>query len=323
MANEMTADDLIAILEADLARFACEGVPGQRHPMWLDWPSVFGHAAQLEWLVEDLWPASRQIHIHAARKTGKSLVALWIACNLACGRDPFNGQPRQPVRVAYLDYEMAIDDLRERIEEMGFTADDLTHLLYALHPPLPMLDTQAGGEALMQRLLEEQAQAVVIDTFSRVVGGDENSNDTYRAFFRHTGMPLKQAGISLLRLDHEGHHEGRSRGASAKADDVDIVWQLKRGDDGLTFNRMQSRLTIVPERVTVRQNEEPLSFARTSIIIPTGTMEKVQQLDALNVPTDVSVREARRLLKDAGITGGKNDVLTAACRLRNKRILGL
>lgn len=320
----MTYEDVLAIFEADMARFARNGADGVRHPMWIDWHELFGRVNEMEWLVEDVWPAQRQIHIHAARKTGKSLLSLWIACCLACGRDPFTSAARRPVRVAYLDYEMTQDDLRERVEEMGFGPDDLhENLLYALHPPLPMLDTHEGGMALMERLSAEQAQAVVMDTFSRIVGGDENSNDTYRAFFRHTGMPLKAAGIAMLRLDHEGHTEGRSRGASAKADDVDVVWQLKRQDDGFTLDRKQSRLSVVPERVSIRQNDEPLSFTRANIIIPNGTMDKVADLDAIDAPIDVSIRDARKLLIAAGKAGGKNAVLASAIKVRTNRILGL
>lgn len=300
------------------------GIPWVRHPMWLDVDDLFQHESSLEWLVEDVWPVQRQIHVHAARKTGKSLLSLWIACSLASGRDPFSGKQRPPVRMAYLDYEMTIDDLRERIEDMGFTADDLrSDWFYALHPALPMLDTYEGGQALMERLTEAQAEAVVIDTFSRVVGGDENSNDTYRAFFRHTGMPLKHAGIAMMRLDHEGHTEGRSRGASAKADDVDIVWQLRRADDGYTLERKQSRMAVVPERVSIGQHDDPLSFSRTAVVIPNGTMDKVMELDSVDAPPDISIREARRILKEHGFAGGKNNVLMAACKLRRNRILGL
>lgn len=319
----LTEHEMHVLLDMRIAE-SRKGLPGARNPMWLDIDELFGHVSNLEWLVEDVWPTQRQIHIHAQRKTGKSLVSLWIACCLASGRDPFSGKPRTPVNVAYLDYEMTLDDLRERVDEMGFTADDLrAHWFYALHPALPMLDTAAGGLELVDRLVDEHVRAVIIDTFSRVVGGDENSNDTYRAFFRHTGLPLKHAGIAMMRLDHEGYTEGRSRGASAKADDVDIVWQLKRGDNGLSFNRMQSRMAVVPERVNVSQHDEPLSFSRIGVVIPNGTMDKVAELDAIDAPTDVSVREARRILKEAGYTGGKNDVLTAACRLRANRILGL
>src|SRR5262249_47643791 len=57
-------------------------------PTPLDWHALFAREGTQDWLVEGLWPAGRQLHIFAARKTGKSLVALWIAACLAIGIDP-------------------------------------------------------------------------------------------------------------------------------------------------------------------------------------------------------------------------------------------
>lgn len=79
----MNANDLLAIYEASLRT---DSVPGGRDAMWLDWHELFRRESHDEWLVRDMWPMDRQVHVHAARKTGKSLVALWIACNLAMGR---------------------------------------------------------------------------------------------------------------------------------------------------------------------------------------------------------------------------------------------
>ena len=102
-------------------------------PVPVDFHALYGRENRAEWFVDDIWPAGRQLHIFAARKTGKSLLMLWIAACLAVGRDPFNGRPIPPVIVVYLDYEMTEDDLLERLEEMGFTADDLTgRLVYYL-----------------------------------------------------------------------------------------------------------------------------------------------------------------------------------------------
>lgn len=316
----MKYEDLLAIYEADLARNPPVHV---RDPMWIDVDELFNSESNDEWLVTDVWPANRQIHIHAARKTGKSLVALWIACNLAKGVDPFSGYKREPVRVAYLDYEMTRDDLRDRVIDMGFGPDDLrSDWFYALHPSLPMMDTQAGGLALIERLTAANVQAVVFDTFSRVVAGDENSNDTYRAFFRWTGGLLKGAGIAMLRLDHEGHLAGRSRGASAKADDVDVVWQLRAIEDGLQLVRMASRIATVPEIVSLRQTE-PLGFTRTGEAWPNGTMEKVRELDEAGVPLDATRKIAGQLLKAKGYTVGKTIILSKAMAYRNHRVLGL
>ena len=45
----------------------------------LDWYAVFARDNNIDWLVEDVWPAGRQLHNFAAKKSGKSLVMLWIA----------------------------------------------------------------------------------------------------------------------------------------------------------------------------------------------------------------------------------------------------
>jgi AAA domain len=208
---------------------------GDGLPVPLDWHALFKRETDVDWLVEDVWPAGRQLHIFAARKTGKSLLMLWIAACLAAGRDPFTGRQREPIRVAYLDFEMTEDDVLERVEEMGFGPDDLEALRYYLWPVLPPLDSNEGGTRLLRLVERDQAQAVVIDTVARVVNGGENDADTFRDFFVYTGMRLKRAGISLARLDHEGHEAGRARGSSAKADDVDVVWRLQATDDGLAL----------------------------------------------------------------------------------------
>lgn len=287
-----------------------------------DWAAMFLHEAHTEWLVEDIWPIGRSIHLHAQRKTGKSLMALWIAANIAEGRNPFTMETQEPKKVGYYDWEMTEDDLLERVQDMGFTPETLKNLNYYLHPPIPALDTSEGGKALLENVIAHGEQVVIIDTMARVTEGDENSNDTYIRFYRYTGAPLKAAGISLLRLDHEGHEGGRSRGASAKADDVDVVWQLRTVEDGMQFIRKAARISWVPETVTVRQNTEPtLVFSRSHGGWPEGTKEKAAELDAIEAPKDISRRKAASLLKDAGYVVGKVATLNAALKYRRESLL--
>lgn len=322
----LTEQDLMALLDLRIAQHQAKAMGNRdpRLPVPLDWHALFKRENTTEWLVDDLWPVGRQIHIHAARKTGKSLVALWISCNLAIGRDPFSGSKQAPVRVAYLDYEMSEDDLLERVEEMGFAPDALTGWLpYYLHPVLPKLDTPEGGGMLHEMLVADQAQAVVIDTFSRVVQGEENSNDTYIKFYNNTGQRLKSSGIAMLRLDHEGHEGGRSRGASAKADDVDIVWQLQVVEGGMMFVRKAARVSWVPETITLQQ-DEPLSYKRAGgASYPAGTLDKAKELDDIKAPIDVSKRKAAELLKNAGMAPGKWTILLAAIAYRRNSVFGI
>jgi len=286
-------------------------------PEPVDWHELFSRDSEHEWLVEDVWPLGRQLHIFAARKTGKSLLMLWIAANLAIGRDPFTGRAQAPQKITYLDYEMTEEDIVERLEEMDFTADQLAgRLTYYLWPSIAALDTAEGGATLLELARRDEAVAVVLDTVSRVVEGEENSNDTFKNFYRHTGMKLKRAGIGLARLDHEGHEGGRSRGASAKADDVDVVWQLKRTDQGLTLKRQAARMSWVPDVVELASKQEPLLFVRTTDSWPAGTKAKAAELDELGLPTDVSRREAIKALKDDGRTPGNTAVLSKAIAYR-------
>jgi hypothetical protein len=289
-------------------------------PAPVDWHALWLRECNNEWLVEDVWPLGRQLHVFAARKTGKSLVSLWMAGNIAIGRDPFNGTPRTPMHVTYLDHEMTEDDLLERAEGMGFAPDQLANLHYYLLPSMPPLDTAGGGARLMQLIERDESQAVVIDTLSRVVQGEENSNDTYQNFYAYTGRPLKRAGVSMMRLDHEGHEAGRSRGASSKADDVDVIWRLQNTDDGKAFVRSAARIAWVPERVDLIERTEPLSFSTGMPSWPAGTKDKALELDSIGAPIDVSKRKARELLKEAHIEAGRDTVLTKAIAYRKTRV---
>ena len=294
---------------------------GKYEPM--DIPAVMNHEGhEIDWLVDGLWPMGRHIHIHAQRKAGKSLVSLWIACCLALGRDPFTGDPIPPRKVGYWDFEMTEDDFRERIADMGFDVYALSKMLnYYLMQPLPPLDTEQGGRALLEQATIMGEEVIFIDTMSRVISGDENSSDTYINFYRFTGGPLKAAGISVCRLDHEGHEGGRSRGSSAKADDVDIVFQLKPNDDGVTFVRKAARISWVTESISIIKKDEPLSYSRTAGAWPEGTREKALELDACDVPLDAGRIVASRMLRDKGYAVGKTITLAAALKYRRDRLI--
>jgi hypothetical protein len=288
-------------------------------PVRVDWDALFAREdPDTAWLVEDVWPAARQLHVFATRKTGKSLVLLYIAASLAAGRDPFTGKAQPRVPMTYVDYEMSEDDLLERLDDMGFIPAELELLSYYQLPTLPPLDTAAGGRALLAIAHRDQSVGVVIDTIGRAVEGDENAADTYHGFWQHTGSPLKRAGIGLARADHEGHEEGRSRGSSAKADDVDIVWRLSRTDDGYRLTKKHARISWIPDNVEIVQSVDPLTFRRSAGSWPAGTREKADELDAIAAPLGISKRQAIALLKAADLSVGRHEVLLKAIVFRQQ-----
>ena len=279
-----------------------------------------------DWLVEKFWPTDAHIHIFASAKTGKSLLMLWIAANLALGRDAFTGEPIKRYRIAYVDNEMTESDLQERLNDMGMPFEELEGwLLYFSYPTLPPMDTESGGLETLSMMNHYESKVLVIDTLSRVVRGEENSNDTYRNFYAYTGRLLKANNIALSRLDHAGHDAKKSRGASAKADDVDLVYQLERraGRDespGYKVSRTHARMGGIPEFIELLLTDDPISIKSTAMRSwSEQAIRKARELDGINAPIVISQREAIRLLRDNALQPGKTQYLSEALRLRTER----
>ena len=292
----------------------------------IDWGDFWNaDLDEQEWLLEPLFARRRAHSLYAGAKTGKSYLVLAACAALATGRAFLDHPAGGPVDVLYVDYEMTLEDLRDRLSEYGYGAgDDLSHLHYALLPSLPPLDTEEGGLALLEAAQAVGAQFVVIDTLSRSVAGDENSADTMRAFYRHTGLLLKQNGIGWMRLDHAGKDGGKAlgaRGTSAKNDDVDIVVRLERTDAGQKLVATHRRMGWYPEvtLVSVTTGTDGLvRFGGDGPSWPDGTKDCADDLDRLGAELDVSQNRAVELLRSEGL-GRRKETVRAALRFRKER----
>jgi hypothetical protein len=302
--------------------------PDEMLSMLVDWKAFWSleHATE-EWLAKPLIAKGRQTALFAGAKTGKSWLTLNVTAALATGK-PILGQPAQPpVHVLYLDYEMIESDLYERLEQFGYTEDDdLSHLHYALIPNLPPLNTTEGASAIMKLAELTKAEVVVIDTTGRAIDGEENSADSYREFARTTGLSLKRANIACIRTDHAGKDGGKKqgqRGSSAKNDDVDIVYRLDKSDDGLTLKRTHTRISWVPETVSlvVEDLEDIITIRLRSKEQRGWTLKEIaiaNRLDELGFPQDIGVNEVIRQLKDQGISLGHKSAIGRAIQCRKQ-----
>lgn len=274
----------------------------------VDWDRFWtSDKGEEEWIAYPLIPANRSVALYAPAKAGKSTIALAIVAAVATGRRILGDVVNARRHILYLDYEMTEDDLHERLSELGYDQDDdLSHLHYALLPSLPPLDTVQGAIALLGIVDRTEADCVVVDTFGRAVEGDEDKADTVRAFYRHTGLALKARGVAVLRTDHSGKDVAKGqRGSSAKNDDVDVVWQLNRKDEGLALKRTHSRISWVPELINIRRQETDYGYEyvtdRKLTTFPGGTGQNAALLDQLGIPLESSARQAVQILKAANV----------------------
>ena len=289
----------------------------------IDWPAFWSRDhSEEEWAFPDVLARGRGHALYAGHKQGKSLLALFMAARMATGE--------VPIVVSYLDFEMTEADLFDRLADMGYGPEtDLSRLSYALLPSFPPLDTPEGGEALARHLDAVQAKwpghhlVVMVDTIGRAIYGEENSADTFRNFYTYTGIHLKRRGATWVRLDHAGKDAERGqRGSSGKGDDVDVIWHLKQTENGCSLQRYRARMSWVPERVTLKLCESPLSYVPLSFgDWPAGTGEVANILDRLKVPLSASRREAAEALRRID-EGRRHDLVTAALRFRREREMG-
>lgn len=297
----------------------------KRYPT-LDWDRVFaGATPEIDWLVSDFVARGQSYSLVSQAKAGKSLLMLDVAAAIATGRSALGQPAKPPAAVLYVDLENTLDDLVERLRDMGYQPNQLSRLRYLSFPSLPALDSPAGGAEITALAQYHDASMVVIDTVSRVTAGEENSADTYRHLYRYTLAPLKAQRRTIVRLDHEGHVKGRSRGSSAKNDDVDVVWQLaqRSGDNGEIFVQLdlaKQRGSSHPERLYLKRETHPHlhHIAR----LPTlsnperqRVADCIEAIAGLGLPTETGARKARTALREAGHRFG-NDIIASAVRAR-------
>ena len=268
-----------------------------------------------QWLIEPIIPAGKSAALYAAGKTGKSLLVLDLVTAAASGRPILGGPPLEtPIHVLYVDQEMTKDDLTERLHSLGYAQRDpilKEHFHYSQLYPWPPFDTKAGGDELLALARDVGAQLVVIDTLIRTVSGEENSADTIKNFYHHTAQPLKAAGIALLRIDHAGKDLTRGqRGTSAKRDDVDVVWLLKKTTGSLPDKTMltlvsTSRSNWIQEDIHITRNDGP----PLAHVIPTVRELTSADIEIVHYLQDqglwghnVTNRSAREALNDSTFT---------------------
>ncbi len=143
---------------------------------------------------------------------------------------------------------------------------------------------------------------------------------------RHTGLGLKRRCITWARLDHAGKDSAQGqRGSSAKGDDIDVIWELKRTPKGIALKRDAARMGWVPPTVEFMLVEDPvLRYEPLPAVTPDWpqrTREVASLLDTLGVPVSASKRIAQKALQDAG-KGCRDEVIRAAQKLRLQKFRG-
>lgn len=279
-----------------------------------------------KYVIPDLVPEGAQVTIYAPGGIGKSLLALDLAIKVAAGRNVL-GEQQEPLKVLYLDYENGDGTTADRLREFGVipTATDGIdgRLFYCPFPDMP-LDTRTGAATLARLVETYEPGLVIIDSLNQATEGREDASDTFRDFAAYTSAYLREHGIASIRLDNTGKDTARGqRGSSKKRDEVDLSWSLSVNENGdrtlVTLKNDKDRFGTAPKVIRLERAEDPYlshNIDENATISDKAT-KVIQDLKRLEVPTDVTVREARVALRNDECRH-RSDSITEAVRWRKR-----
>jgi len=171
--------------------------------------------------------------IFGAAKSGKSFIAIDMACAVASGRT-FYGYTTKPATVLYLAGE-GFTGVGRRIKSHE------QHHDYSLKNK-PLLVSNRGtriGDTEDFKNLQEVCRAIqeehgsigmiIVDTLARNYGLNENSTEDMNKFIQHIDDLKEEFNASIIIVHHTGHGSGaRSRGSSVLPAALDYEFKVDR-----------------------------------------------------------------------------------------------
>jgi putative DNA primase/helicase len=215
------------------------------------------------YLLEPWFPERGLAMVYAPRGVGKTLFALGMAYAVASGGTFLHFRAHEPRRVLYVDGEMPIEVMQERLTaiEQGSdykVTDDHLRFLCAdrLDVPMPDLGTPEGRRTLAP--LVENAELIIIDNISTLVRtGRENESEAWQPI-QQWALDQRRAGRSVLFVHHT-NKTGAQRGTSKREDVLDTILSLSRPDDYDAAEGARFVLTIEKARGFFGPEAEPLN----------------------------------------------------------------
>jgi hypothetical protein len=175
--------------------------------------------------------------VHAKTGVGKTWFALGCAHAIAIGGRFLKWSAPAPLRVVYLDGEMAAQDTQERLRSIG-VGGAFNIVSFDLYDgPVPNLASEEGQERLAGVI--GPADVVFVDNLSCLTFDDGRSDAESWEIVQAWLLALRRQGKSVVLLHHSGKN-GAQRGTSRRGDALDAVIKLDRPadamiDDGCRF----------------------------------------------------------------------------------------
>jgi DNA-binding Xre family transcriptional regulator len=190
-----------------------------------------------EMLLHPFLPAQGLAMLYSKRGVGKTFISLGISAAAAGGRRFLKWNAPTPRKVLYVDGEMPLSALQQRVSDI-LAGTDIDHPLENLQfitpdlhdRGLPDLSTVSGQDEIETHL--EGVSLLVLDNLSSLVRAVKENEGEGWLPVQDWALDLRRRGISVLFVHHAGKG-GAQRGTSRREDLLDSVVTLKHPTDYL------------------------------------------------------------------------------------------
>ena len=200
------------------------------------------------------------------RGYGKTFCSLGLAIGISSGAKFLGLKPKKPRRVIYLDGEMDMVSMQDRIKKISASLGvDVPENLSIFTPEafanlLPSI-SEAAGLAQIDALISTNWDVLVIDNYSAWSGSGREDADVWAPVMRWL-LKHKRAGKTVL-IVHHTNKSGGQRGSSRHEDALDFSislqpFDVQNNDGALRFNliwtkcRHLNRAQASPISVTMK-----------------------------------------------------------------------
>jgi len=186
-----------------------------------------------DWLVDRCIERATVTSIFGAPKSGKSFIAIAMACSIASGKD-FYGFDTKPSTVLYLAGEGHTAVARRIKSYEQFYGRSLEKA--------PLLISNRGSRigddaefAMLQEVCRDierehgNVGMIIVDTLARNYGLNENSTEDMNKFIQRIDELKEEFQASMVIVHHTGHgSNGRARGSSVLPAALDYEFKVER-----------------------------------------------------------------------------------------------
>jgi putative DNA primase/helicase len=185
-------------------------------------------------LLSPILPERSLAMLYAPRGIGKTQLGLSVGLAVAGGADILRWSAPRPRRVLYIDGEMPVVALQERLKVLALGMDrgipnENFKILAADNVDGGInLGTEEGQRSIEPPL--DGLDLLILDNLSTLCPTrSESASDAWTPI-QEWLLGLRRRGISVLFIHHAGNN-GRQRGTSRREDALDTVIALRRPDD--------------------------------------------------------------------------------------------